>query len=452
MAVPLFTPSDPSSTYTDPDTGTTYRFESSNQTWYPVSSGTNQGPQSLAPVDANYTPITQQQPDSGGGALTAEHLRGIGYTDESVIQNILNSPGEVDRFIRELGIGGDPEAERRRIEEEQARIRSGITEAYNPIFSELDRLAGLLPGQEAEYGEEIGNLASSQRSVVESGKQRELANLGLAREQEQSRTKSFLRDLEGDVRNQLSAFGQYIGALGAGNSSAAGQVASVIGREATKARGKAQQGLAEALRTIDVKQQQVEALASEQLQSVEQWKSNKLLEIKQYFDSQLQNLQQQRLQATGQRAAAIANMIVNTEQQFYQRLQQLDQNVQQFKSGIGQWMLQRAGDLEDYKQKLAIQAQYSTPQSSADLYEQAAGIVGDLYSAGAPFGAALTAGQTLDPNLLSGYSFTDDQLNRTKQSSLFDLYNQLGINPSTLEPVESQSDSIELFGIPILSY
>ena len=317
--------------------------------------------------ELNYTPaipgVTTKTtptstPSSGGGALTSDHLRNAGFNDPNVIESILNSPEETARYLKELGLSSEGD-ERARLEEQQRRVRTGISDAFAPIYASLDERIGLVGPQREEFMGGVEGLAVPQRQVVETERAKGHRGLESAKVEEQGLAKSAIRDLESDVRNQLKASGEYFGSIGAGDSSATGLASEAIGRTALQERGKIKGGLGKAVNTINLKMQDVNDLATNQLAGIEEWKAGQLQEIKSFFMTRMDSLETAKAGAQASEASAIANMIQDTESAYVERLQKLDDDIFQFRSAISTWQMQRKADLEDYKSKLAMSAGYN---------------------------------------------------------------------------------------------
>lgn len=321
-------------------------------------------------VERYQTSQTTPQVQGDGGGLTTDMLKGAGFNDPNVINAILNSPEEAARYLRELGLG-TPEDERSRIDEQQAKVRGAINEAYAPIFASLDERIGLVGPQKEEFLAGVMDLVTPQKDVVEIERTKGIRGLEASKVEEQGIAKSAIRDLEEDVVNQFEATGQFFGALGAGDSSFTGVASEAIGTAALKARGKIREGLQKAVNTLNLKAQDVNDLATTELAKIQQWKGTQIMQIKSFFMERIDNLQTAKTNAQGSRAAAIANMIQETESAYVKRLQQLDDSIYQFRSAIATWQMQRQGDLEDYATKLALSAKYEGGASSSKNYKKA---------------------------------------------------------------------------------
>lgn len=319
-------------------------------------------------------------------------------------------------FDLEAEIRKQKEEEQRRKDEQERKAREGISSAFDPIFAELDRQLGTLPGERSTYETQVANLAGSQGTGVEAERTKGLQSLDRAKGEEEERAQSSLRDLEQDVRNQLRAKSSYFGNVGAGDSSAVGAASEAVTRAGLKARSKILSTRDQALGEIDQKIADVNTLASEQLRKVDEWKSTKLFEVGQFFSQRINELNMQKANASAEKGRAIAEIINGLEAQFVQRLRQLDDAVVNYKSSINTWQMQRAAEMEDYKTKLGLAAQYSGGSSNSAAMKLSNDVFNDSINQG--FDAATARQRALqqtgiDP--LGGLELTPEQMKDVKR-------------------------------------
>lgn len=304
---------------------------------------------------------------------------------------------------------------------EESRVRGAISSEFDPIFTELDRRIGMLPDERKQMEDQIGGLAKSQADTTTTQQTRDLASLDTSKSGEVTQAQGSLRDLESDVRNQLLAKSFYFGALGAGDSSAPGMASEAVTKGALKARSNVLATRDQALAVIDQKKGDVNSLATDQLQKIDQWKSDKLFSTAQFYSQKLDDLNGQKATAQGEKAKAISNMIQGLSQQFLTRLTQLDDQVTSFKQGVAQWQMQRQGDLEDFQKKLDISAAYSSTSqpTQSDILNNFSKIYGT---------GALTVDQARQlatgASDLTGLQLTPEQAAQKKQSTADQLLEQ----------------------------
>lgn len=297
---------------------------------------------------------------SGGGSSAGKSSAGVTNTQNTPQQNISNFQEDINRQK------ADEEARIRAMQEQQ---RNAISASFDPIFNELDRQIGLLPEQRKQYEDQIASLAEGQGKTAETARVRGVDTLTAAKGEEEKRAKTSIRDLEQDIRNQLEAKATYFGNLGAGDSSAIDRVSEAVTKSGLKAKGTVLAGRDQALATIDAKIGDVNNLAADQLSKIDTWKSEKLFEIGQTFTTQLNQLNSAKANASAEKQKAISDIIFGLEQQFFTRLQELDDSVINYKSSINTWQMQRQAELEDYATKLSMSSTYSGGADNQKAYD-----------------------------------------------------------------------------------
>lgn len=243
------------------------------------------------------------------------------------------------------------EEKARQQRDEQKKRANEIGNAWNPIFSELDRQLGSIPQRQQQYEDRINESTQAQLEDVEASRARSTEVL----ETEKARG---LRNLEEDVRNTLDAAGRKIGVLGAGSSSAVGQASEAIARVGQKARGNL-------METVTTQLADINNLASEQRSKINQWKGDKLFEITSYFGNKLDELNMQKANAQKERKYAVEELIYNAEQDFVNALRNLDSQVLSYAQTVDMWQRERSAALEDYAKRQGANAA-ATPAKVAE--------------------------------------------------------------------------------------
>lgn len=237
---------------------------------------------------------------------------------------------------------------------DEGKIRADIEASYAPVFEELDRRIGLLPGQKAGWDKLVSDLADYQREEAQTS--RRGMEMALEREEggEKARSSQTLREMAGDVSNLMRAAGNIWG-----GSSAVPAVMSGIGKRASQMRGQIVQARDQALREIADKKTQLESTYNQQLDKITNWVNEQTLKIKDEFDTRLQEIENQKIGASTDKANALTNLSLQIFRDAQQRLAQADQMANQFKYSMDVWRQQREGDLQDYIAKLQAHAKYS---------------------------------------------------------------------------------------------
>lgn len=318
---------------------------------------------------------------------------------------------DIDKEAKKL----KKEAEEKKKKEEKAR-KERIENNFDPIFSELDRQLSTLPTRQKQYEEQIGSMAQSQAEEAARSKEASLASLETSKGQVTEQAQSSLRDLEGDIRNEMKAKVNMLGT--ASRSSAADEVSEAVMREGLKGRSKILSTRDAAYGEIETKRADINNLATEQSAKIDQWKNQSLFQIGQDFADKVDTLNKEKANASAERAQAIDQMITGLENEFYGTLQQLDNQVLNYKSTIATWQMQREAELEDYATKLGMSAKYTKLSDDAKKYEEANQVFQQSISLGMNAQEAqLRAFNQTGVDPLKGLQLTQDMIDKIKRNA-----------------------------------
>lgn len=260
-----------------------------------------------------------------------------------------------------------------------ANVKGGITNSYGGVFENLDaQLAGLPGLQESAQGD-INTAVEGQRAGIESGRQRSLQGLDQSEEGIRTQTKGNLRNLAEDVRNQLKAAGQYIGGLGAGDSSASGIAAGAVGKYGLKQRGMQLEQEQQLVQQINNQRLQVDQIANEEMQKVESQKQLQLSQIAREFQGIMQDLQNRKANASFQEQQQLTQAEQDIVMQLEDRLGGLDSEVRQYQQNVQVWNQQRQAELQDYSAKQAVAGTFT---KEVDPYVKAGNLLKSLVASG----------------------------------------------------------------------
>lgn len=306
----------------------------------------------------NYTPAPAADLNRGEvlGASTSSDsfdagsaLSDLGYSNKSEFKQDTGY-SSVEDYLNTLR-----KEEGGRRKEQEAKAQE-IGSSFDPIFSELDRQLAGLSGRQQEFEGQIARSAQAQLGDVESRTEASKETL----EQERSRG---LRDLEGDIRNQLQAAGRVIGAAGAGASSAVGQATEAISRIGQQARSDLNQGVGNQLKEI-------ESLALQQKSDINKWKQDKLFEITDFFSKQLDALNLQKSGASRDKQRSISELEFQIQQDYMGQLRGLDQQLLQYNQAVDNWQNARAGEFAAFQaqQQSGVQGGIEGINTALDLF------------------------------------------------------------------------------------
>lgn len=372
------------------------------------------GPPAPSSAFANSTSVATGKPIySAPPAASAPKVLGSGTTQPSYTPPApQQAPAQQQVVDNAQRLADEQKAA---VEANKARVQNmyatGVNNAYNPIYQQLDKMIGFeqselnaanTEGIQAgtreeqianQYNTDLGGLnairdtglegISGLRSLASENQAREAARAeqlaSEARNRQQGITQGNLRTVDDTTRNLMRSGLRGLGA--AGDGSAAVEMSTAFARENLKARG-AQIGIGQqALSAIDQalsgnignieqafsqvrfelqeKENQLKNVYASQKAELDGWKTRSLSNLVNTANQRIQELEMQKRTATAEQQAEIARFQSGIEQEAINKLEALDQQVSQLAVGLDQWAMERFAQMEDYRKQLAMSAQYS---------------------------------------------------------------------------------------------
>lgn len=228
-------------------------------------------------ISVNSTPgsvlgagTTSQQTQNNGGGVNASNLASMfpgysGWDPASAWADYLNTGGAGKGSTQGAGNGYES-------------LRNEISGGWDKYINDLGQLSGYIDQQ-----------GEAQRKAAESQYGSGVSNLGIQRDQgvtaaEQNQTKN-LRDLSSNLRNSFMAGNVYLGARGAGDSSAADQYSQALTKEGSRQRSDLMQQTQGVIKNVqDQYNMGVNQLKSDYdstVGNIANWFASKQMELKQ---------------------------------------------------------------------------------------------------------------------------------------------------------------------------
>lgn len=237
----------------------------------------------------------------------------------------------------------------RQIDETRNEIEAG----YGEVYKTLDMMKKQTPEYRAELEGGINQSALSQLENIGLGLSLNEQKAQRAKEEQQTLAKSSLRELSNDITNSMQAAGQYLGAAGAGSSSAVGQASEALTRAGQKARAGVLEGRNKAIADIEMGLTEARTVAEQAKNEVAQWKATSLSSIAQQMQQRMDQLNLTYANAKKEEKVSIANLIKDTWDQFIARAQQLDDMVTNYQMQVDQWEMQQMANAKAAADKLS---------------------------------------------------------------------------------------------------
>lgn len=242
------------------------------------------------------------------------------------------------------------------------QIRNEISSAWDGYINSLDQQFGMLDKQKA--GMEGQVVAQANKFKNQLGLQ--LGQGKTALEGERTKTESAqkknFQDLAEDQTNQMRAGNIYLGARGAGDSSAADMYSYAIGRQGSQIRGDLMQQTAGTLNEINVREENLNNIYNTEVNNTQEELNNGLSQIAQWYADSQRQIQQMKGEAGRDKGLSLAQMSYEILNQAKARVQQLQNYAIEKQAALQQWALNNSNTLAQAKANLQGVANFSAPE------------------------------------------------------------------------------------------
>jgi hypothetical protein len=302
-----------------------------------------QSPVTPAPTSYASTPAPSQPSNSGGGSSAAN---GFGYVRPAPVAD----PGPVNTqpIFDQAKADADAKAaaDTARTQALQLQQQQGIKDQWAPILQNLDRQVGLLPQQRTDLEGRVNDLITSQKAGVQGGMNAADSKINAASTAENVNTTNGLRDLDQNGYNLLQANNQHLSAMGS-DSSAVPFSDEVVARGINQDRTSFLNNRNAVQAELQQKHVDVQNMANDQNNQIDQWKSSKLYDLTQWFQDAQSKLNDMKANASSSQQGDVNKLNFQLGADLQSRLRQLDDSVSTFKNGISSWQTEHQGDLSN---------------------------------------------------------------------------------------------------------
>lgn len=260
------------------------------------------------------------------------------------------------------GSSGPSQAEidaARRAEEE--RVRNQISSGYDTYITGLD---DMLNGLDTQKGH-MENIQAGQLKQWETtlGAQREegLEDLQGEREKTTANQQSNFNKLAEDLRNQMRAGNIYLGARGAGDSSASNMYSYALGRQGNQIRGDLMAQTAGIQNEINKREGNLNRIYNTEINNAQTEYNNGMSEIARWFAEKQTEIGQMKNQAGLDKNLSLAQLSMDLLNQARQAAQELQDHFIAKQDALDQWAINNSNSINEVKSNLAQLANYYAP-------------------------------------------------------------------------------------------
>ena len=319
-------------------------------------------PQNPNPTGGTQTGGTPQpQPQQTGGNFM-DYYKGW---DTNQAQQDFNSVfgGDINKLMTARGVGSSgPTPE----QIGQERIRGELSSAWDNYFSNLDQQFNGLEGQAGNMNQIVDNNYNQGLSDINTEKANNLGDLATSsRKNEENQVKS-LADIADNIRNLFRSGNIYLGARGAGDSSAANQYSYATAKLGSKQRGSVLEQTRSIENDIEDRKAKLNNLVTQEMGKIKTERDNNVLQTAQWLSSAQNELRQMRANGELQKGQSLAQLSQNLLDQARERLMAEDTRAKNRQDALQTWAMNNATTISQLKNNLSSIGQMNVASPTYD--------------------------------------------------------------------------------------
>jgi hypothetical protein len=247
------------------------------------------------------------------------------------------------------------------------QARDAINSGYNQYFGQLDDILNNgLPQQRAaqegivnsQYNQGVNDLTTQKNLGVQ--------DLNSERTKATGQQAKTLQDLSDNIRNLFTSGNVYLGAKGAGDSSAANQYSYALTKLGSQQRGDVTSQYANINNDINGRESRLNEIYNGQVNDLGSQRDQQINGIAQWFGEQQNALKQAKAQgqlSQGQDLGQLSQQLLN---QALQQLSNVQAEAAQKRASLDQWAMNHASDINSLRSNLSqvSDTNYSMPTAS----------------------------------------------------------------------------------------
>jgi hypothetical protein len=245
------------------------------------------------------------------------------------------------------------------------QIRGDISSGYDAYFGQLDSMLGDLPNQQNTQEQMVNNQYNQGVSDLNAQKDMSMQDLATSRRKNEEQQVKSLKDIASNIRNLMQAGQVYLGARGAGDSSAANMYSYALTKEGSKQRANVLSQTRSIENDIADREAKLNTVVTQELGRLKTERDNNILQIVSEFQNAKQRLQEAKARGQLEKGQSLASLSQSLLQQAQARLMQEDQNFKNRQNTLLSWAASNATNINQLKSNLSAIGQYNVNPVSA---------------------------------------------------------------------------------------
>ena len=239
------------------------------------------------------------------------------------------------------------------INEQQNAIRNQLSSAWDSYFSNLDQQFNGLEGQAGNMNQIVDNNYNQSVSDINAEQTNNLQDLATSsRKNEENQVKS-LADIADNIRNLFRSGNIYLGARGAGDSSAANQYSYATAKLGSKQRGSVLEQTRSIENDIEDRKAKLNNLVTQEMGKIKTERDNNVLQTAQWLASAQNELRQMRANGELQKGQSLAQLSQNLLDQAREKLMMEDTRAKNRQDALQTWAMNNASTINQLKTNLS---------------------------------------------------------------------------------------------------
>jgi len=215
------------------------------------------------------------------------------------------------------------------------KLRKSLSGSFGSTIDAYKNMIGWLPGDQQNLTDQVGTMADTQKNSVHDALNAALAKYQGYRGEVAGNQKATLQDLADNTRNLFQAGNNYLGAKGAGDSSATGMYSAALTQQANKQRGDVQTSVNKQYNDINTSEADTTSASQQQIDSIDTWKASRTSEIVQQYQDLKRQLTVAKAQADDSKKAALSQLDASLFNSAINNLNNIQSTAATYKSQIG---------------------------------------------------------------------------------------------------------------------
>lgn len=245
-----------------------------------------------------------------------------------------------------------------KLAKQQEKLRKSLKNSFSSTIGAYKDMIGWLPEEQSNLETQVNTLAEKQKTSINDALNAALEKYGGYRTEVGANQKETLQDLEDNTRNLFAAGNNYLGARGAGNSSATGMYSAALTQQANKQRADIQNQTNKQYNDINMQEADTRAQVQQQIDAVETWKSTRVSEIVQQYQDLKRQLTAAKAQADDRQKQALAQLDASLFESAVNKLNSIQSIASQYKTNVASTMQTQNSQLSGVLEGVNKSAKY----------------------------------------------------------------------------------------------